>query len=184
VVPFTPSGRILPLTPYWPSGSRQPETDLSGASSRECETDSVADEQFTHEAEFYLNLGADPMFGDAALVIGGNVAEVLFAEGIFTEISSALHLWPGFDQYEAQAVPVEALGDLARVCRELAGRYSDPEVQYEAKYWHVVRQTGGESKRSTLVIAATGKELQTALRCLADLADEAATQGVEILAAL
>ena len=140
--------------------------------------------RFTNRAAFYLKAGTDPIFGDPDLSVAGNIAEVLFAEGLFSEISSRLGLTPGFTQHLGNVVPVNLLGVLAAVCRELGKRYSDPDARYEAKTVNIVRQRGDRREESVLVISATGMEVRAALTDLAQLADEAARQRVEILAVL
>ena len=140
--------------------------------------------RFTNRADFYLKVGTDPAFGEPALSLAGNVAEVLFAEGLFAEINSRIELTPGFAPHVGQAVPVNLLPALAAVCRELGERHSDPEVRYEARTVHIRRQVGGRPDRYDLVISATGMEVRTALMDLALIADEAGRQQVEILAVL
>lgn len=150
------------------------------------DSSSVGDSEshFTNPAAFYLNIGDDPMYGEPTLSLPGNVVEVLFAEGAFDEINAGLGLVPGFDQYQGLIVPVGSLGDLSHVSRRLAARYSDPAATHEPGRVNISRHLGERVEHSTIPISASGRELRVALDGIADLADEAARQGVEILADL
>jgi len=135
-------------------------------------------------AAFYLNSGEDPMFGEPALTIAGNVAEVLFAKGVMAELSERLSLKPEFKQHEGHVVPADRLGRLASVCRDLADRYDDADAIYEGPTFRIRRQTGGKRIDSTVVAAASGAEIRAALTQLGNLASEGASQGVAVLADL
>jgi hypothetical protein len=76
------------------------------------------------------------------------------------------------------------LKDLADVCRQLGTRYSDANASYSAKTVTISRHLGGREEHRTLLISASGGEVQAALAGLADLADAARRTGVEILADL
>jgi hypothetical protein len=135
-------------------------------------------------AAFYLNSGEDPMFGEPTLTIAGNVAEVLFAQGVMAELSERLRLKPGFKQHEGHVVPADCLGRLASVCRDVADRYDDADAMYEGPTFRMKRQSGGKRFESTVVAAASGAEIHTALTQLGNLAHEGASQGVAVLADL
>ena len=99
------------------------------------------------------------------------------------ELSQRLGLEPGFKQREGHVIPVESLGRLASVCRELADRY-DADAVYEGPTFSIRRQTGSRRTESTVVAAASGAEIRNALSGLGDLADEAANRRVAVLADL
>lgn len=132
-------------------------------------------------AAFYLNSGDDPMFAEPNLYIPGNVAEVLFAEGVMADLSERVGLDPGLKRREGHLVHVDRLRDLASACRDLADRYNDPDATYEGPTFRVIRQTGSHRSESTVVAAASGAEIRTALVQMVDLADQAVRQAVAIL---
>lgn len=124
------------------------------------------------------------MFGAPSLHIAGNVAEVLFSEGVMAELNERVGLEPGFKQRQGYVVPLDRLESLDAVCRELANRYDDADATYEGRTFILKKQTGANYKESTVVAAASGAELRTGLEGLRDLANRAANLGVAILADL
>src|SRR6266702_3086182 len=96
-----------------PSAAR--DQHLCAYSAAGCETGVMPSDASAMQrpAVFYLNSGEDPMFGEPTLTIAGNVAEVLFAEGVMAELSERLGLTPGFKQHEGHVVPADRLGRLA-----------------------------------------------------------------------
>jgi len=61
-------------------------------------------------------------------------------------------------------------------------RYAD--AIYKGPTFRIRRQVGGQRIESTVVAAASGAEIRTALTQLGNLALEAASQGVAVLAYL